>query len=71
MRVPFFAINQPLLLHFIICRYIRDSPVNSSTYNSARIAAGTAARVAVAVATKQALNGAAIGRSSHTLSTNT
>eukprot|EP00967_Tisochrysis_lutea_P101678 scaffold152707_cov17-Tisochrysis_lutea.AAC.1 len=40
--------------------YIRDCPVNADTYNSARIAAGTAARVAVAVATKEVLNGAAI-----------
>jgi len=47
------------------CRYIRDCPVNSDTYNSARIAAGTAARVAAAVATKEVLNGAAIGESAH------
>ncbi|KAF5831193.1 histone deacetylase 7 [Dunaliella salina] len=49
-------------IRFMISRYIRDSPVNADTYNSARIAAGTAARVAVAVATKEVLNGAAIVR---------
>jgi len=49
-------------IRFMISRYIRDCPVNADTYNSARIAAGTAARVAVAVATKEVLNGAAIVR---------
>ena len=42
-------------------RYIRDCPVNNDSYNAARVAAGTAARVAVAVATREVLNGAAIG----------
>lgn len=36
--------------------------MNADSYNSARIAAGTAARVATAVVRKEVLNGAAIGR---------
>jgi len=43
-------------------RYIRDVPVNEHSFASARVAAGTAARVAVAVARGEVKNGAAIVR---------
>lgn len=46
----------------LVVRYIHDCPINGATYESARVAAGSAVEVAVSVARGTARNGAAIIR---------